>query len=504
MDLTIELSIELALLVLSCLFLISLLVSKVSKTGTHFGVPVLLLFLGVGMLAGSDGLGIEFENFEVAKAIGIFALAVILFSGGLETKYEEISPIRGVGTVIATFGVLFTALTTGFFIWFCMGKLMPSLNITLLESFLLASVMSSTDAASVFAILRSKGLHLKDNLRPLLEFESGCNDPMAYLLTITLIQIIMTTKGTSLPMVGIQLLGQLAIGALAGYLLAKLTINLLNRINLDNEALYPVLLFTSCIFIFSLTHFIYGSGFLAVYIAGLVIGNSRFVTKRSSIKFFSGLAWLSQIMMFLTLGLLVNPSELIHIAIPAMIISIFLIVVGRPVGVFACMLPFKYTFRDKIFISWVGLRGAVPIVFAVLPLAAGVPHAKEIFNVVFFVTLTSLLVQGSTIAKLANLLDLSGTPKENPKLEHFDMEFSDDIKSAMTEITVNNNMLSHGSKLMDIPLPDKTLVVMVKREQKYFIPKGNTELHSDDKLLVITDDENALREMCRTMGIPGY
>lgn len=500
----IELSIELALFVLSCLFLISLLVSKISKTGTHFGVPVLLLFLGIGMLAGSDGLGIEFENFEVAKAVGMFALAVILFSGGLETKYEEIHPIKRVGTVVATVGVFLTALTTGFFIWFCMGEFMPSMGITLLECFLLAAVMSSTDAASVFAILRSKGLHLKNNLRPLLEFESGCNDPMAYLLTITLIQIIMSTKATNIPVVVLQLLGQLVIGALAGYLLGKLAVRLLNQINLDNEALYPVLLFTSCIFIFSATYFVHGSGFLAVYVAGLVVGNSRFITKRTSIKFFSGLAWLSQIMMFLTLGLLVNPLELIHIAIPAMMISAFLMFVGRPVSIFACMLPYRYSFRAQTFVSWVGLRGAVPIVFAVLPLAAGVPHAKEIFNVVFFITLTSLLIQGSTLSKLAHWLDLSHPPKKNPKLEHFDMEFSDDIKSAMMDITVNDNMLANGHKLMDMSMPDKTLVVMVKREDKYFIPKGNTELHVGDKLLIITDDENALRETYRAMGIPGY
>ncbi len=494
-------SVELVLLVLSCLFLLSLLVSK---AGTRFGVPVLLLFLGVGMLAGSDGLGIHFDNLVLAQAIGTTALCIILFAGGLDTKYEEIKPVMKVGVTLATLGVLMTAAITGLFIWFCANKLMPSLNITLLESLLLASIMSSTDSASVFAILRSKGISLKHNLRPLLELESGSNDPMAYLLTITFIQLIMATKAVSVPAVALQLVGQLTIGALAGYFLGKLSVRVLNRIDLANDALYPVLLFTCCIFIFSITYFIQGNGYLAVYIGGLVIGNSRFITKRSSLRFFSGLAWLSQIMMFLTLGLLVNPHELIAIAVPATIISVFMIVAGRPLSVFACMLPFKYTLQDKLFVSWVGLRGAVPIVFAILPLAAGVPHARELFNIVFFITLISLLVQGSTLAKVADWLGLSNITTETPKLQDFDMEFSDDIKSAMTEITVNDKVLEKGNMLMNMILPDKTLVVMVKRDQKYFIPKGNTELHAGDKLLVISDDENALRETYKAMGIPGY
>ncbi len=503
--LSVTVSIESILLVASILFLISLFTTK---AGYRFGVPVLLLFLGVGMLFGVDGLGLEFENYKTAQIIGTVALCIILFSGGLDTKYYEIRPVIWQGALLATVGVLLTALITGIFIYFVANTLIDNIQITFLESLLLASVMSSTDSASVFSILRSKGVSLKNRLRPLLEFESGSNDPMAYMLTVVLIQLIMSTQTGESPdylNAVITFFLQLIIGGLAGFYLGKLSVWLINKIKMTNDSLYPILLLTCGILIFSLTYFIKGNGYLAVYIAGLVIGNAKFVHKRPSLRFFDGLAWFSQIIMFLTLGLLVNPHELLPVALGSILIGAFMILGGRPISVFLSLLPFrKMPFKDKLFVSWVGLRGAVPIIFAILPLVANVPNARLIFNIVFFITLMSLLIQGTTLTRIAKWLGLSEDKDEERKLQDFDIEFSDEIKSTMTEIALTEDILKNGKLLMNLPLPDHTLAVMIKRDDKYFIPKGKTELFPGDKLLIITNDENALVETYQRLGIADY
>ena len=491
--------IELFLFGASILFFLSLLAGK---AGSRFGVPALLLFLGVGMLCGSDGLGIQFENLMVAQCIGTVALCMILFSGGLDTKFSEVRPIFGQGLILATIGVLLTAVFTGGIIWWILGKTYHSASIGFITSLLLASTMSSTDSASVFSILRSKGLALKNNLRPMLELESGSNDPMAYVLTITLIELIKMGDAPNYIVALGLLIMQLIIGLAAGYLLGKLAVIIINNMKIGNDSLYPILVFTICIFIFSCTYFIKGNSYLAVYVGGLVIGNSTFVHKRSSLKFFDGLAWLGQLVLFLTLGLLVNPHELIPLIIPGLIISFAMILLTRPLSVFICLLPFrKMHFKDKTFVSWVGLRGAVPIVFAMLPLAAGVPHSRLIFNIVFLCTLISLIVQGTTLSQVATWLGLSKKPKEISKLEEFDVEFSDDINSITTEIVVTKNTLQYGHHLMNLPLPEKTLAVLVKREGKYFVPTGKTVLHEDDKLLMITDNPDALKETFDTINV---
>ncbi len=492
-----EITVELVLFGVSVLFFLSILAGK---AGYKFGVPALLLFLMVGMLSGSDGLGVEFENLAVAQAIGTIALCIILFSGGIDTKLEEIKPVAVQGIILATFGVLLTAIITGFIIWWVLGMTHEALGVSLLTSMLLASTMSSTDSASVFSILRSKGLNLKNNLRPMLELESGSNDPMAYVLTVTFLDLIMMDAMPNYWMAGGRLLMQLVIGAMAGYILGKLAIRIINKIEIDNASLYPILVFTFCIFIFSFTYLIQGNGFLAVYVSGLVIGNSRFVHKRSTLNFFDGLAWLSQLLMFLTLGLLVNPGELVNIIVPGLIISVAMILFTRPISVFISLLPFsKMDIKDKVFVSWVGLRGAVPIIFAILPLAAGVPHARLMFNIVFFCTLISLIVQGTSLSRVAVWLGLAEKPSEWKQLQEFDMEFSDEIKSVTTEITITSQALSKGNHLMDLPLPDKTLAVLVKRDGKYFVPKGKTVLQENDKVLIITDDQAALQETLRNM-----
>lgn len=494
-----SIKIELILIVLSVLFFLSILAGKASS---KFGVPALLLFLSVGMISGSDGLGIQFENIHIANTIGTIALSIILFSGGLDTKIEEIRPIVVKGIILATLGVLLTALISGLFIWLVLGFTFSTLNIGILTSLLLAATMSSTDSASVFSILRSKSLNLKNNLRPMLELESGSNDPMAYILVITLIDIIKINTGINYLTIGIQLILQLIIGALVGFGVSKLAVYIINRIKIGNDSLYPILVFTFSIFIFSVTYFANGNGYLAVYIGGLVLGNTKFVHKRSSLNFFDGLAWMSQLLMFLTLGLLVNPHELVPILIPGLIISLVMIFVSRPLSVFLSLLPFrKMPFRDKTFISWVGLRGAVPIIFAIIPLAEEIPYARIIFNIVFLCTLVSLLVQGTSLSLVANWLGLAESAPKVKKMKNFDVDFSDDIKSITTEIEITENILSKGNRLMDLALPQGTLAVLVKRDDIYFIPKGNTSLMVNDKLLIITDNHETLNETYTSLGI---
>ena len=489
-------SIELFLLLISVLLFVSLLVGKM---GSRFGVPTLLLFLLIGILFGSDGLGVEFDSPKVAQAIGIVALNIILFSGGMGTRFSEVKPVAIQGLVLATVGVLLTAVFTGFFIFWLTNNFFNAVTFSLLESLLLASVMSSTDSASVFSILRSKNLSLKENLRPLLEFESGSNDPMAYMLTIVFIQLIQVPEINVWAAVWI-FVKQLVLGGLAGYFLGKFSVRIINKINLDNDALYSVLLITLMFFLFGFTSFIGGNGYLAVYVGGLFIGNSRFVHKRSSLKFFDGLTWLVQIIMFLTLGLLLNPSELLPIAGVGIVVGLFMIFLSRPIAVQTCLLPFrKLSRKARSYVAWVGLRGAVPIIFAMYPWIGGMPHAKDIFNIVFFITILSLIIQGTTVSAMAKWLHLSQTVLRKRKLKNFDVEISDEIKSYMSEISIKEEFLANGTRLMDLNVPDNTLIAMVKRDDQFFIPRGNTGLQVGDRILVITDDEKALEQTYKSM-----
>lgn len=448
------------------------------------------------MLFGSDGLGIQFNDPHIAQFVGMIALNVILFSGGMDTKFSDIRPVIYSGITLATLGVLLTAFITGFFIYYLTQSFANLVTLTLLEALLLASVMSSTDSASVFGILRSKGLSLKEKMQPLLEFESGSNDPMAYLLTITFMQLITTPQSGNIWSIGGFFLYQLLAGALFGYLLGRLFIWILNKINLQNVSLYPVLLIAICFFIFALTNDLQGNGYLAVYIGGLMIGNAKFTQKHSSKRFFDGLTWLFQIIMFLSLGLLVNPRELLPIAGIGLLISVFLIFVARPIAVFLCLLPFKnISLNARIFTSWVGLRGAVPIIFATYVLTADIEKSSIIFNIVFFVTIVSLLLQGTTIPTVAKWLGLSQKPEERPVLSEFDIEFSEEISSILKEVTVEPHILAQGNRIKDIVLPSNTLVVMVKRNEQYLVPTGSTELFSGDVLLLISDEDAELHDI---------
>lgn len=474
---------ENALLVGSVLLFVSIIASK---TGYRFGVPALLLFLVVGMIFGSDGLGLQFHDAGEAQFVGMVALSVILFSGGMDTRYTDIRPVVGPGLVLSTFGVLLTALLTGVFIWWLSGMSWTHLHFGIASSLLLAATMSSTDSASVFAILRSQKMSLQHNLRPMLELESGSNDPMAYMLTLLLIQCV-TAGGMSATDIALMLVMQMSIGAAMGFLLGRLAVFALNRLNIDNHALYPILLLSFIFFIFSFTDMTGGNGYLAVYLAGMIVGNSRICYKREINTFMDGLSWLFQIIMFLCLGLLVNPHEMLEVAAVAMVISLFMIFFGRPLSIFLCLLPFgrRITPRSQLFVSWVGLRGAVPIIFATYPVVADVPGASLIFNIVFFVTIISLIVQGTSIGWLARRLGLSmPLPKTG---NDFGVELPEEIDSELSDMEVTPDLLTSGDTLKALALPKGTLVMIVKRGERYLVPDGSLQLRPGDKLLLISD-----------------
>lgn len=484
------------LLVWALLLYVAVIAGKVAY---RFGAPALLLFLGVGMVFGLHF--IKFESFEFTQFIGMIALCIILFSGGMDTKFSEIRPILGPGIVLATLGVVITAVVTGLFIYFFSSWI--GLAMSLPVSLLLASTMASTDSASVFSILRTKKQGLKENLRPLLELESGSNDPMAYMLTILLVSVATSAVGeVNLGQSALKFVVQMVVGALMGYGIGRLAVFSINRIDIKNNvSLYPVLLLASVFFSFSFTTLLWGNGYLAVYITGLVVGNYKIAHRGNLTTFMDGFTWLAQIVMFITIGLLVNSDELMHpeVLILGGAVALFLMFVARPLAVFIGLLPFRrFSRRARLFVSWVGLRGAVPIIFATYPIVAGVENGRLIFNVVFMVTLISLLLQGTTVSGVANLLGLAYEEKES----RFKMGIPDSIKSNFTEIEVTSSTLEGGSTLRDIVLPDNTLVVMIFRRGEYSVPRGNTSLEVGDKLLVVSDrDETELREVYDALGI---
>ena len=456
-----------------------------------------LLFLGVGMLFGLNF--ISYRSVEMTQFVGMIALCIILFTGGMDTKFSEIKPIIGPGVVLATVGVVMTAFVLAGFVWLVAPWL--GIEIPFALALLLASTMSSTDSASVFSILRSKKQGLKQNLRPLLELESGSNDPMAYMMTILLISVVSnTSSGVGLGMSVVFFVVQMVVGALSGYLIGRLAVWTINRIKLANHSLYSVLLLAFIFFSFAFTDLIKGNGYLAVYLSGLVIGNHKLEQKRPLTVFFDGFTWLMQIVMFLTLGLFVNSNELLEprVLILGGLVGAFMILVARPLTVFTCLLPFrKFTTKARLYVSWVGLRGAVPILFAIYPLMAHVENAGLLFNVVFLGTIISLLVQGTTVSGMANLLGLAYEERESA----FSVDMHQDMKSALTEVEVNETMLESGHTLKDITLPENTLVMMVCRDGEYFVPQGKTELKLGDKLLVISDRSEELATTYKDMGI---
>ncbi|HRE64848.1 MAG TPA: potassium/proton antiporter [Ferruginibacter sp.] len=486
-----NLTIENILFVGSLLLFISIIVGK---TSYKFGVPTLLLFLGIGMLAGSDGIGgIHFDNPSLAQFIGIVSLNFILFSGGLDTNWSSVKPILKQGLVLSTLGVLLTAITLGLFVWYIT-------DFTIYESLLLGSIVSSTDAAAVFSILRSKSLALKSNLRPTLELESGSNDPMAYVLTVAFLSLVVNPDqglGSVVPL----FLQQMIIGTIAGFTFGKLSKYIINNINLDFEALYPVLVTALMFVTFSATDFVGGNGFLAIYICAVYLGNQDFIHKKTIYKFFDGLAWLMQIVLFLTLGLLVFPSQIIPYTGIGLLISLFLIFVARPVSVFLSLVFFRMKLRRRFYISWVGLRGAVPIVFATYPLLAGIEKANMIFNIVFFISVTSVLFQGTTLSIVARWLHVALPENVKPKSE-VEKLILDLPKNSLQEILVLPEYYAVNKRIVDLHFPKSTFIIMIKRDDKYIRPGGSTEILPNDVLMVLVDSQEDFAKVISSLQNP--
>ncbi|HQM27685.1 MAG TPA: potassium/proton antiporter [Syntrophorhabdus sp.] len=471
--------VEYILLIGSLLIIVSIGIARLSE---NFGVPSLLLFLGIGMLAGSEGPGrIYFDDAHISQSVGVIALVFILFAGGLDTKWAEVKPVFRQATTLATLGVFLTAMAVGLFSHFVLG-------FSLLTGLLLGAVVSSTDAAAVFSVLRSKNVSLSGRAKPLLELESGSNDPMAVLLTVGIIQII-TNPETSISSVALIFVVQMGLGIVFGLGFGKIMVFMLNRLKSHYEGVYPVFSLAFAALAYGATAAAGGSGFLAVYLMGLLAGNSEFVHKKSMMRFFDGLAWLSQITMFLTLGLLVFPSHIIPILWAGLICSAFLMFVARPLSVFLSLLFERIGWREKILVSWVGLRGSVPIVLATFPLLAGVADAEAIFNIIFFIVITSALLQGWSIPVVARLLRLDAPIKQ---IRKYPIEYAPmpGVDTQLLEFIIPYSSAIAGKQIVELGLPRDSLIVLVNRDENFFVPSGSTTLEGGDVVLVMLNQNN--------------
>lgn len=479
------------LLIGSILLFISIISSK---TSFQIGIPTLILFLIIGMLAGSDGpLGIDFDDPEIAQLLGVVALTFILFSGGLDTKWESIKPIIKNGIALSTLGVVITAALVGVFASYLLG-------FSLYEGLLLGAIVSSTDAAAVFSILRTKNFGLKGRIRPLLELESGSNDPMAYFLTISLIFLIQE-PGASLWDLIPKFFIDMILGVVCGYLFGKIMIYTLNRIRLNIDGLYPVLVLSLVFFTYSFTERIGGNGFLAIYISALLLGNSNFIHKKSLMRFYDGQAWLMQIIMFLTLGLLVFPKQIVPIIGEGFMLSAFLMLIARPVSVLITLsLSKDMNLRKKLFISWVGLRGAAPIVFATFPLLAGVEYAHTIFHLVFFISVSSVLLQGTTLPYVAKWLHVS-VPEKIKRSFPLDIELKDNTKSELLELDIPDDCIAIGKAVVNLKLPASAIIVLIHRSGKYYTAGGDTVIESGDHLLFMADSKHTISRIYESFGL---
>ena len=448
-----------------------------SKLSARLGLPVLVLFLMVGMLAGEDGPGgIVFDNAQIAHALGSLALAIILFDGGLQTPIASIKQVWKPASVLATLGVLVTAMITG-------AAAANILDVSLLYGLLIGAIVGSTDAAAVFSLLRNAGIHINPRLKATLEIESATNDPMAIFLTVGLLEIMVKglEPGTGLLMLFIQ---QMGIGSAVGLAAGWLSVRIINRIHLTTSGLYPVMVAAFGLLSFGVAANLGGSGFLAIFIAGVVIGNSRFVFQRSTFLFHDGLAWLGQIVMFVFLGLLINPSSLLDVWQEGLMIAIVLTLIARPLSVIPVLKIFGFNAREITLVSWVGLRGSVPIILAIYPLIYGLPGASLIFSVVFFVVLISATIQGSTLPWVARALGLTEPPPATPAAT-LEITALGDVDADIVEYQLGDTSRASGRRLSQMALPDGTVVAMITRGNNVIPPRGSTFLYAGDHLFIV-------------------
>jgi cell volume regulation protein A len=448
-----------------------------SKLSARLGLPVLVLFLIVGMLAGEDGPGgIFFDNADAAHSLGTLALAIILFDGGLQTPFKAIKKVWKPASALATFGVLITGIVTGYAAAYI-------LDLPLLQGMLLGAIVGSTDAAAVFSLLRNAGIHLNNKLKATLEIESASNDPMAIFLTIGLLEVLVNeiTPGSGLL---ILFISQMGLGALVGLTIGWISVKLINRIQLVSAGLYPVLVAACGMLSFGITANIGGSGFLAVFITGVVIGNSRFVFQRSTFLFHDGLAWLSQITMFVVLGLLITPTSLLDVWFEGLLIALVLIFIARPLAVIPILALFGFNVREISLVSWVGLRGSVPIILAIFPLIFGLPGADLIFNVVFFVVLISATLQGSSLAWMARKLKLTLPPPVTPAAT-LEITALGDVDADIVEYALSDSSPAVGRRISHLALPEHAVMAMITRNNKVIAPRGSTLLEAEDHLFIV-------------------
>jgi potassium/hydrogen antiporter len=462
------------LLVAAALVMVGVLSSKFAA---RIGVPVLVLFVAVGMLAGSEGLGgIAFDDHTLAQGVATVALAVILFDGGLRTPVNAFRIAVAPALSLATVGVLLTALITGLAAaWL--------LDIPLLQGLLLGSIISSTDAAAVFAVLRSSGIHIRKRLASILEVESGSNDPMAVFLTVACIELLLGRLRPGIGVLGFFIM-QMGLGAVIGVITGRLAVWLINRINLQAAGLYPLMTGASGMLAYGLAATVGGSGFLAVYLAGIIMGNANLVFRRGTLLFHDAAAWLSQIAMFVMLGLLSFPSQLMDVAPVGILLAATLIFVARPVAVWLTLLPFRVHWREMTFISWVGLKGAVPIVLATYPLLAGLDFGGMIFDIVFFVVMISVVTQGWSLPPVARALRLQLPPRAVPPVS-LDITSLRDVDADIVEYTLPNGARAVGRTLRDLHLPENAVVAMISRGERIIPPRGSTRLNADDHVFVV-------------------
>lgn len=454
-----------------------------SKIAARAGVPVLVLFIGVGMLAGSEGVGgIEFEDYGAAHAVGTLALAVILFDGGLRTPLAAVRTAWRPALALATAGVALTAAITGAAAAWLLG-------LPLLTGVLLGSIVGSTDAAAVFSVLRGRGLRLPERLDATLQVESASNDPMAVFLTVVLIQLHLGQAEWGLGLLGMFAV-QMGVGAAVGVAVGKGGVALVNRIGLDSEGIYPVLTGACGLLAYGAAAAVGGSGFLAVYLAGMVLGNApRLVFRRGTLLFHDGVAWVGQIVMFVVLGLLSFPSRLAAVAVEGLALALVLVFVARPAAVALTLLPFRFAPREVAFLAWAGLKGAVPIILAIFPLLFGVPRADLLFNVVFFAVLVSVVTQGWTLPAVARRLGLLLPPRPGPPVA-LEISALRDVDAEIVNYGVGPGSRAAGRRLRELALPAGAVAALVARGRETIAPDGATELRPGDHVFVVARRES--------------
>ena len=452
------------------------LVLLISITSTKilykFGVPILLIFIMLGMLFGSDGIvGIYFNDYQLTNKIATVALIFIMFFGGFGTNWSMAKPVAIPSILLSTLGVVFTAGLTGVFCFLVFKT-------TLLEGLLIGSIVGSTDAASVFAILRSQRLNLKGSIASMLELESGSNDPCAYMLTTIVLGIMSNSNNGN---IFIMVLSQILLGGMVAVVLAKLSIYLLRHFKFEIEGFYPIFMTAIAVLAYSLSEYLGGNGYLCVYITGIIIGNAKIPHKKSIFQFLDGISWIMQIMLFFLLGLLAFPSKIPLVIGKGILISIFMILVARPVAIFSILYWFKVPIKQQIFIAWVGIRGAASIVFAIFAETYGVSMNNDIFHIIFFIALFSVVVQGTITPKLAKKLDL--IDNEESVFKTFN-DYKEDKSTSLVEFTIDEHNIIANKTIMDANIPEDILVVMIKRNGDVFVPNGSTEVLPGDILVL--------------------